>query len=177
MQDPSGHASAWHELDQDTYQAAWDAFEREFCFRPSVREEDWPGIREPEDSITFSIGHVYGDPDRYVRLTNDLGCKLIEAFRRCVEAGSTIFVFDWQHPCYSFAPHQAFEFESEDDWPVPALPNGDYYIFTARDMRFGVFGHPWEQTMCVWGRDLMAAFRAAPPLLFDRKIREGGKVS
>jgi hypothetical protein len=168
--------TAWQELDADEAQRVWDRFDSALHFQPSVDKADWPGIREPRDSVAFSIGHVFsGDESRYTRLTNDLAHKLIIALQKCVDVGSTIYALDWQHACYSFAPHQPFDFKTEDDWPVPPCPNGDYYIFLAQDMSFGVFGHPWEQTMCVFGRCLIDAFEDELPLLFDNRVRRGGE--
>ena len=154
--------------------ATWDRFDAKFRFRPSTKY--WPGIKEPEASVTYDISHVYGAPERYDRLTLDLSHKLVSALRGCVADGDVVHVLDWQHPCYRFNPHAPFAFDSEDDWPIPALPNGDYYIFLDPDLRFGIFGHPWEKTMCVFGRTLVRAFGAEPPLLFDRPKRVGGKT-
>jgi hypothetical protein len=166
---------AWKNFDEPEYDRAWDGFYRRFRFNPSIRTSDWPGIVEPADSVTFNIGHVYdGDAFFYDHITHDLGVKLINAFRKCVLPGETLYVLDWQHPCYSFDPHAEFEFNTESDWPIPPLPNGDYYIFLARDMNLGVFGHPWEQTMCVFGRTLVDAFAADPPELFTKTVRVGG---
>ena len=169
--------SAWTELESEEYDRVWDRFYDQFQFRPSVHRWDWPGIVEPEDSVTYSISHVYdGDEEAYVARTNDLGSKLIAAFRRCTPENGFIYVLDWQHPCYSFRPHRGFQFASEEDWPVPALPNGDYYIFLTCDLGTGVFGHPWEQTMCVFGAALREALNSDPPFLFDRVVRVGGKA-
>ena len=166
--------SAWEELRAEESDATWDRFEAGFAFRPSMTE--FPGIREPEESVTFDISGVYGDPERYAQLTLDLSHKLVTALRRCVPENGVVHVLDWQHTCFSFVPSAPFRFDSEEDWPVPALPNGDYFIFLDPDLRFGVFGHPWEQSMCVFGRTLIEAFEASPPLLFHRPMRVGGKV-
>lgn len=167
--------SAWTDLEEPKYSLAWDRFYEKFGFNPSTRPSDWPGIVEPSDSIAFDIGHVYDrDPAAYHRGTLDLGVKLISAFRQCIAPGEKLYVLDWQHACYLWDPHADFEFKTEHDWPVPPLPNGDYYIFLARDMNLGVFGHPWEQTMCVFGRTLVDAFAANPPELFTKTIRVGG---
>jgi Protein of unknown function (DUF2716) len=166
--------NAWQELSRPEAGPVWDRFYADFQFRPSTTE--WPGIREPPDSVTYGIGHVYGDPERYTHLTNDLGTKMVAAFQSCVADGEAILVLDWQHPCYRFVPHAPFAFETEDDWPVPALPNGDYYIFLGGDLSFGVFGHPWEQTMCVFGKPLLTAFGNDLPLLFNRPLRARGKA-
>ncbi|MFO1076403.1 MAG: DUF2716 domain-containing protein [Planctomycetota bacterium] len=165
---------AWKKQPSEEYESVWTPFDRRFKFRPSMTK--WPGFQEPLESVTYGIGHVYGDFDRYARLTVDLCRKLADALRRCTPAGEFVDVLDWQHPSYRFWPHEPFEFSSEDDWPIPALPNGDYHIFLAHDQKFGVLGHPWEQTMCVFGAPLLKAFAQDIPLLFDRPVRRGGKV-
>ena len=43
-------------------------------------------------------------------------------------------------------------------WPdmrQPVFPDGDYSIFLATDLRLGTFGHPWEETLCVFGQPLL----------------------
>jgi hypothetical protein len=163
---------AWEKQPPEDYETVWTPFDRLFNFRPSVTQ--WPGYREPTVSVTYHIGHVYGDSDRYVRLTLDLSNKLVAALRKCVAVDEFVNVLDWQHPSYRFWPHLPFNFVREDDWPVPALPNGDYYIFIGTELTFGVLGHPWEQTMCVFGLPLLVAFQQDLPALFDRPIRVGG---
>lgn len=39
-------------------------------------------------------------------------------------------------------------------------PNGDYYLHLTHDLRLGTFGHPWEQTLTVWGSSLLTAVQA-----------------
>jgi hypothetical protein len=41
-------------------------------------------------------------------------------------------------------------------WPVEIFPDGDYYVFLSEDMTVGTFGHPWEQTLCVFGDPLLS---------------------
>lgn len=167
--------SAWTELDQTEEIRAWDRFDARFEF--SARTPESRGICEPENSITYSIEHVYGEPERYAELTLDLCHKVLRALRQCTGPGGFVHVLDWQHPCYRFEPHQSFSFLSEDDWPIPPLPNGDFYIFLDPDLRFGVFGHPWRKTMCVFGQPLLAALAEDPPRIFDRPVRIAGRAS
>ncbi|MFB4279141.1 DUF2716 domain-containing protein [Nonomuraea sp. MTCD27] len=35
------------------------------------------------------------------------------------------------------------------------FPNGDYYVFLSEDRTNGTFGHPWEQTLCIFGTSLI----------------------
>ncbi len=161
--------NAWQETD---YDSIWTPFKERFQFSPSTTE--WPGFCEPLDSITYHIGHVYGTPSRYEQLTLDLSCKLIAAFQKCVPADELMCALAWPGQTYQFNPHAPFDFHNEDLWPLPALPNGDYYIFVHPSLEFGVLGHPWEQTMCVFGQPLLEAFKQGQPDLFSSAVRIGG---
>ena len=163
----------WEPLRPSESDWVWQEFRNRFQFRPSVDAAQWPGIAEPSPSVTYSVGHVFGDAAAYGELTYDLCVKFLAGLRQIVHPRHDRFVYalDWQHECYRFYPHRAFEFGSEDEWPIPVLPNGDYYIFLARDFRFGAFGHPWESTLCIMGDDLLASLRHNMPRLLDRPIR------
>jgi hypothetical protein len=56
------------------------------------------------------------------------------------------------------------------------LPNGDYYIFFEKNLNFGVFGHPWEGTMCIFGKELITNIEQNTPSIFTEKIRVNGKT-
>jgi Protein of unknown function (DUF2716) len=64
------------------------------------------------------------------------------ALQDCVPTDDWVYVLDWQHPAYDCWPHRVDSELRTDMWPVQVLPNGDYYIFAARDLSFGTFGHP-----------------------------------
>lgn len=164
---------AWELLDRASEDATWDRLESSFGFRPSTTA--FPVVTEPTESVTYDVSGAYGDKIPYWALTLDLCERLVEAMRRCVGVDGAIHVFDWQHPSYRFWPHRRFEFTSEDDWPIPPLPNGDYYLFLDPELRFGVIGHPWEQSMCVFGEALVRAFEERPPQLFGTVLRKAGR--
>ena len=54
-------------------------------------------------------------------------------------------------------------------------PDGDYYCFVDRELRFGTLGHPWEQTLCVFGDQLLAGLEAVFIDLLGLPIRRGGR--
>jgi hypothetical protein len=57
---------------------------------------------------------------------------------------------------------------------VPVFPDGVYTLFLAADARFGIFGHPWEMTVCVFGQELLDAFGPDLPELFRKLVRRDG---
>jgi len=87
-----------------------------------------------------------------------------------------IWVWDPSHEIYSFNPH-AFEKAKEPAaWGLSPLPNGDYHIFMNQTWDQGIFGHPWEQTICIFGKTLLSAFASRPPKLFRKIVRRDFRV-
>jgi hypothetical protein len=41
-----------------------------------------------------------------------------------------------------------------------------------KDFRLGSLGHPWEQTLCVYGEDFLPAYRRVTPLGNEWLIRQ-----
>lgn len=104
------------------------------------------------------------------------GATLLHGLQELTTEGEFVYALDWQHPAYRLAPHLEEPPAGVFDWPVPALPNGDYYIFVSQDLSWGVFGHPWEQTWCVFGDPMVSTVR--PPADFDTPLlrRDGVPV-
>src|SRR5262249_38612630 len=114
-------------------------------------------------------------PAGFAALEADLTVKVFRALRACTRPGERVFGLDWNHPCYLFDPHHPGAAAGPDPWPVPVLPNGDHYVFLAPDLRFGIDASCVEQTICVFGRPLLDALMADPPLLFDRPTWSAGE--
>ncbi|HST05562.1 MAG TPA: DUF2716 domain-containing protein, partial [Chloroflexia bacterium] len=131
---------AWKTLTDTERIAAWDRFYDEFDFRPSTKPQDWPGIKEPAPSITYSISSFYGSAKRADILEKDLNIKTLRAFQKCIGQDERIYVLNWHHNCFWFYPHRIFHVYKPRGWRVPVLPNGDYYIFLSTDFSFGLFG-------------------------------------
>jgi hypothetical protein len=165
----------WIELDEKACRATWDAVTEAFRFLPSTDPADWPSLREPEASVTYSLQRLWRDPARHERLRRDAESKVLAALRAVTAPDEWLFALDWQHPGFRFFPHLPFEAGPDDEWPVPLLPDGDYYFFVEPALRFGWLGHPWEKTACVFGADFLAALARDPVLLLDHPVRRGGR--
>ncbi len=167
---PTRAVTAWTPLTDAESAHGWDRVERELQFHPSVDPRHWPGFVPPTPHRTYAIGHVYGpSPERAAALEADLERAAAQAFRAVTRAGERVLALDWQHASYWLDPHALIV---GAEWTVPALPNGDYYLFLAPDLRWGWLGHPWEQTITLYGEPLLAAIDRAPPTLFSQVIRE-----
>lgn len=165
----------WRPPEKKASDDAWQFFYANLNFYPSVEFGNWPGISEPPSPETYSIADIYGRGEaRYNEATLSL-CKLYhETFRRSVADEDYVLALDWHHPSYQFYPHSNFNYQSEEDWSVLAAPNGDYYIFKTRDLKNWCFGHPWEQSICIFGDRFTEAFDNLKPAGLDKKLRSGG---
>jgi hypothetical protein len=153
----------YQELERDEYNEVWDRFEEQFKFNPSVKSSKWPGIIEPKPSFTITwrnrdIGSLDFD---------SLEVCFLKAFNQLPDQSSIVYALDWQHTSYRIDVRQ-----SEKDRPLWVFPDGDYYIWLSKDFGTGTFGHPWEQTICIFGEELIKIIRDSLPSSFSTIIRE-----
>lgn len=64
------------------YEQWWTPFDERFSFRTSSKPDGWPGIREPIDSVTFSIDPVWqtGSEPKYMAGTDALDAEVLRSF-------------------------------------------------------------------------------------------------
>lgn len=157
--------AAWVELSAHDYNRVWDRFDEVFAFRPSVSPDDWPSFREPFPSVTWRITdllaafNTWSGPE-----AAPYNLALLAALKACVPPDEPVYALDWQHAAYDFFPHRLSHADDVANWCIPALPSGEYHIFVTGDHRLGSLGHPWEQTVCVFGRGFLDDYRELTPL-------------
>lgn len=152
---------AWVQLALDEYETYWEPFNERFGFTPGMDPSRWPAIREPSPSVTIDLSPIFDhEGSRFASGARAVDAMGLYAFTCVTRPGDELVVLDWQHPCYLFSPHR--QATDASDWSVPIFPNGDYYAFLTRDFSMGTFGHPWEQSLCVFGEPLIE--RLAEPL-------------
>jgi hypothetical protein len=154
--------NAWIELSASEYKDVWDRFYNSFEFRPSITAAGWPGIREPRPSVTYSIADADG-------IVDGLDARALAVFRSLVVPDTRIYALDWQHTCFWFYPHLA----GHEPFRISVFPDGDYSIFLAEDFSFGLFGHPWQETVCAFGERLLQVMAHHEPL-FTHVLRRDG---
>ena len=119
----------------------WTRFSEEFAFRPDTRA--FPGITEPAGSATWHVGDAEDAAlDRFTE-------TIYKGLRESVEPGEELYWLDWHHAGYRFDPARVDG--TGPRWPGFVFPGGDYHIYLTADLRLGTFGHPWEETICVFG--------------------------
>jgi len=164
---------AWIELPHHKADRLWDRFTSAFRFKPSVRPEDWPSFSEPAPSLTWDVGHLLREfqPWSDERAT-PYNLALLAALRAHVGEDEPVMALDWQHASLAFYPHRLRQPDVVRNWLIPALPSGEYHLFVTDDFRLGSLGHPWEQTLCVFGEGFVETYRELTPLGNDRLVRQ-----
>lgn len=159
-------------LSDAEHQRVWDRFSAEFQFRPGMSPFTWPAIKEPAASVTWSFAALDDDP-------GDEGLdRLVEVVRRglasAVGPHGTLLALDWQHTSYRFAPQEVVGV-AQRAWPLSPYPDGDYYIYLSEDFRTGSFGHPWEESLCLFGQAFLDSVAAEVDAVLGAPIRRSGR--
>ncbi|MEV7525910.1 DUF2716 domain-containing protein [Streptomyces sp. NPDC091371] len=130
----------------------WDRFYADFDFKPSTTYR--PAITEPSPSAVWNLHSHH-------RIVTDLNAELDAIVQRgllaATEAGEFVYWLDWQHDGYRYDPRRTGIPERPPRPGKGTYPDGDYYLHVTHDLRLGTFGHPWEQTLTVWGPSLLSA--------------------
>ncbi len=140
--------AAWEEILSEDYEDFWGPFGKRFKFRP----REHPGIDEPTTSVTVDLAPIFaGTPAEFAAGESAVNALALTAMTRVFAATDRLVALDWQHTSWWFRP-DLHAIADDQQWLIPVFPDGDYHVFLAEDMSTGTFGHPWEQTLCVWGR-------------------------
>ncbi|MFF3689532.1 DUF2716 domain-containing protein [Streptomyces sp. NPDC002187] len=160
------------QLPEAEYRRVWDRFYTEFAFRPSMNSAEWPAIKEPVESVTWSLAPLEDDPD-YERLD-----RLVEVIERgltsCVPPQGGLFALDWQHASFRFLPHMVGG-PGQKSWPLSPYPDGDYYVLLTEDFLIGSFGHPWEESLCLFGQGLLDVVGVQVDEILGVPMRRAGR--
>ena len=129
----------------------WEPFGSRFGF-PLTRE-----FQEPAPPVTFDLSPIFtGSPSEYEAGKNAINALTVLAITRIAPPAGRMLILDWQHPSHWYWPHKQHDWQ-EVLCPVLPFPDGDYHAYLTEDMTTGTFGHPWEQTLCVFGGQLIDA--------------------
>lgn len=148
-------------LEPKEYSDTWNVFDETFKFRPSV-SGPFPAISEPERSITFRIREQFDENH-----LDEFRETIFGAFSVVVGDAEEIYYLDWQHECYGI------HINGETTW-VSGYPDGDYSILLSKDMKIGTFGHPWEQSICLFGDLFVEEVLKKRPYILEAAIRNNG---
>jgi len=147
------------EIQDPLYRSIWDEFWDKFQFSPNVKS--FPGILEPTPSITYSLADA---DDVALEESNRIFYKSIPVI---FAPDETVYFLDWQHSCYQFSPDSDIT-----NSLVTFYPDGDYAVIINPSMSVGIFGHPWERTLCFFGQECLRYFANHPMPMMGDLIRK-----
>jgi hypothetical protein len=156
MSSPVAGEGVWHPLD---YDQAWAPFDQRFDFKPAFYERIKPAINLPERSLVIDLAPVYAhDGPPFMAAEAAVNAAALRCFVWLAD-DQEMTALDWQHTPYRYSPakHAAARM---NHWPVPVFPNGDYYIHLAPGLKWGSFGHSWQQSLTLWGDELAESLGA-----------------
>jgi hypothetical protein len=148
--------TAWDEIPGEQYEDFWAPFDAQYQFRPGM-QDGGAGIDEPPGSVTIDLSPIFaGQRSQFAAGEDAVNALALLAMTEIFPLDQRLLVLDWQHPGYWFWPHRQ-ALRIQPDWPVAVFPNGDYHVFLTENLSVGTFGHPWRQTLCVFGTGLVDA--------------------
>jgi hypothetical protein len=148
----------WQEVD---YESSWAPFIERFAFTPDFHERVRPAIRLESDCLVLDLAGLFAhERPRLAAGVTAINAAALRAFVWLVGDGELV-ALDWNHPSWRYSPAlSAVRHFDSFDWPVPVFPNGDYYVHMEPNLRWGTFGHPWQQSLCIWGAELVESLGA-----------------
>lgn len=165
----------WILLSDEDMHNAWTEFARRFSFHRATTASGWPGIDEPMASTTWDVTSLFelyeADRPAFQAVENSLRTTLASALKTCTSPGDGVFALNLNHSCYRFDPHRDPEPEVLS-WPISVISVGNYHVFLTEDFASGIFGHPWECSLCCFGVQLEPYFRNGN---LTTVLRSGGR--
>lgn len=147
--------NVWREVD---YDAAWTPFNERFNFAANYHDRDNPAIRLDPSCLVIDLAAIFEhNGPRYAAGQDAINAVALRAFV-WLAGEEDMIALDWQHPSYRYSP--ATQAVSSALTGIPVFPDGDYYAHMHTDLRWGTFGHPWQQTLTIWGDELVSALGA-----------------
>jgi hypothetical protein len=105
----------------------------------------------PGDSRRWFYGMLDGNGDPAITAAE----RVIErGLRACVPPGERVYECRPYLNGWEFDPHRVGA-PGQPPWPGSALADGEFQFLTTADARLGTFGHYIEQTLIVFGDDLV----------------------
>ena len=161
-------SEGWRHVD---YGTAWGPFQEKFECAPDYHERDEPAIRLPAGSLVLDLSVLPDEGPRIAAGTHAINAAALRAFVWLTGDDDELLALDWNHTAFRYSP-AAFTLStaasseapgavfSACDWPIQVFPNGDYYAHMTPDLSWGTFGHPWQETLTIWGRELVTTLGA-----------------
>ena len=141
-------------LDSNKYNNLWDSIDDKFKFHPSVDIDVVP-FEFDIDYVCYKLNSVWSEEQE--KIVNEIFKEISQ---------DNLYALDWNHDCFEYNPSENIELDyhyHDNDRNVEVYfpsyyPNGDYYFFVSKDLKYGMLGHPWRKEIYVFGKKLINEF-------------------
>ena len=150
-------------LEDEEYNQIWDRIDNELQFQPSIRSSQ-PPFRLSAPWVVHDLAY-YPVDWQY----EDFAAAVVQALVACLGEDDWIYALDWHHSYFRYDPRLPITEHShwvEDERYMGGgyaayfpdfYPDGDYYFFVQRDLKWGWLGHPWRREIWLFGAPLIDA--------------------
>jgi hypothetical protein len=170
----------WTPIPDAENEELWATFTTRFSFRRSVSRSEGPAITEPTPFVTWSVSGVrelYSmDAQQFRTIEWRSREQLLQALIGLGNLVGRMYALDLNHAGYSFNPNVIAQ-RGVDKWPVPVIPIHNYSLFVNPAFSVGLFDHPWEESICVFGESLVGQLVRNPLPCFGDVIRSSDRTS
>ncbi|KAI9021819.1 hypothetical protein DFJ74DRAFT_706729 [Hyaloraphidium curvatum] len=149
----------WRKMTEAQETEAFREFKHRFAFA-NAGGKDAPAVRPPGPFLVLSAAAMLLPLDGFseqarVDLCVDWHRRLAQALKAVCGAAKkplAVYCTDPYHEGYIIDAKKM----SYESWERSAVPDGDYTLFTTSDYKNGVFVHPWQRSICVFGAEMLA---------------------
>jgi hypothetical protein len=151
----------WKPLDVDENRNHWSVFSQQFSFKPSVKSDGWPAIKPVDESRTFDLRAEHASYGEFLRDARRVEGVVLDGVGAALHGAgaTTVYALEWQTTGYKATINQ----RATEGIPAPPLhvfPDGEYPLIFWHDGEIGMFGDPWEKSLCVFGAPLIEVLSA-----------------
>jgi hypothetical protein len=166
--------SGWTPIPDAENEELWANFAYRFSFSMNLSGSQRPAIEEPTPFVTWSVSgmrDLYAtDSEQFRSIEWRSRERMLQALVGLKDSFYHMIVLDLNHTGYYFDPNRVIH-RGVNKWPVPFIPIHNYSLFTDKTFSFGLFGNPWEGSICVFGTALVERFIRNPPPCVGDLIR------
>ena len=150
----------WELISFKCSEEIWENFEQQCKFSPSIEVDKEVFAPKAEYDIYDCAG-------AFLKYENDNNWSNVirNIFIKVKGSDEYIYALDWQHSELRYIPeidrsevNKAYFIDDDNGgfniYLPKFYPDGDYYLFLAKDFRWGYLTDPWRQQIIVYGDEL-----------------------
>jgi len=172
----------WEVLSDEEYKLVWGNIYDTFKFNPkfeeTINEKEFLELPKPFKVYDMHLFTNYLKDDSVViddDYYNNFNKLITDIFINCMGTDEFLYVLDWQHSSFRYNPKSEdkmprfLETEEYNIYFPDFYPDGDYYLFVAKDLSWGYFTHPWKQELWIFGEMLLKEIEKIPSIYLTLK--------